>query len=850
MKMRPFQVRVFECIMAGKNVLLQAPTGSGKTRAALAPFLQNMAARGDMLPLTCRYAVPMRVLANQFFHENQSLAEKIDAEARTATSLVKTFKDLGKSAVAIQTGEQPDDPQFEAMLTFCTIDQLLASFLAIPYGVGNNRANINVGAVISSYLILDEFHLYPLSQDDKSVEGARTTTIQMLRLLKGVTPFVLMTATFSSTLLKELASLLNAEIVTVTDDELAEIAQGRTRTFQRSQLPMDAQTILAEHQQRTHNKCTLIVCNTVWRAQNLFLQLRHAEAQGTRVVLLHSRFSTEDRRQLAKEVEQALGPAQWDKDGNYSGPDIIVIATQVVEVGLNISVAVLHTENAPASSLVQRAGRCARFDQQQGRVIVYPLPIDEKGKEVTTLPYDKKICAATWEALKQFDGEIVGFKEEQVLIDAVHTAEDEELLKRYKMHEGTILDHIFESLCVNERGVAPLLIRDVTQVQVLIHDDPDAAITKEPWQWQSFSMNPYSLMKKQRWQAWQEKGLDWVCKHAVSLLKQEEQTLPDGADGIDNRQQEHYKWECITNPALIPQALMIALPSQLASYDKRLGFVLLDDFLQYTPAEQYQSSLLPKGKNANKYSGSRQSSYQEHIGGLVRAYNQAIRQEIAYISHKLESQMQLPQGMVDHAVRLAIACHDLGKLDRQWQQWAFAWQTLLWQRQRRGVYQLPSPDFCFAKTNYDYSPEQRAWQREVTPKRPHHACESVAIARPLIATSLGISKGDTRYTWVLRAICGAIARHHSSQAREYGTVLLEARVKKAAEEAIRSAHQGAAWSYDPSKLLLHIPKGDNLDPMVGQGKLTKPHPDRAVETWLYFIVVHALRLADQRAERV
>src|SRR5205823_2958360 len=125
---------------------------------------------------------------------------------------------------------------------------------------------------------------------------------------------------------------------------LKEIAQGRTRTFTRSAEPMNAATILAEHMQRPRNRCTLIVCNTVLRAQKLFLELKCAENQGTRVVLLHSRFTQGDRRRLSEEVEKALGTKQW-KDGVYYGPDIIVIATQVVEVGLNISVEVLHTEN-------------------------------------------------------------------------------------------------------------------------------------------------------------------------------------------------------------------------------------------------------------------------------------------------------------------------------------------------------------------------------------------------------------------------------------------------------------------------------------------------------------------------
>src|SRR6266516_6762775 len=220
--LRPFQKCVFDHILGRQNVILQAPTGAGKTRAALAPFIYNLASQDRKIPYTCRYAVPMRVLANQFYREYESLTKDIDREA--PTRLEDTYQQIGRKAVSIQTGEQPDDPQMESALTFCTIDQLLASFLAVPYGVGSNRANLNVGGVIGSYLVLDEFHLYPLLREGKSVFGARTTAIEMLRLLKSITPFVLMTATFSTSLLNQLKTLLDAEIVTVKGgQELREI---------------------------------------------------------------------------------------------------------------------------------------------------------------------------------------------------------------------------------------------------------------------------------------------------------------------------------------------------------------------------------------------------------------------------------------------------------------------------------------------------------------------------------------------------------------------------------------------------------------------------------------------------
>ena len=230
----PYQLRAYEAIMAGRSIIIQAPTGAGKTRAALYPFFANLVRAEYItdeqraylpLPLTCRYAVPMRVLATQFEHEYHEHFTRL--YQRRGTRFNDIYAKLGIKLPAIQTGETPDDTLFESPLTFCTIDQLLASFIGTPYSVSPRLANINVGAVVGSYLILDEFHLYPVERGN----GARLTSLAMLRMLRQFSPFVLMTATFSTEFLNRLAKLLDADVIQVEPDELLAIHRGDRGIF-------------------------------------------------------------------------------------------------------------------------------------------------------------------------------------------------------------------------------------------------------------------------------------------------------------------------------------------------------------------------------------------------------------------------------------------------------------------------------------------------------------------------------------------------------------------------------------------------------------------------------------------
>jgi hypothetical protein len=70
-------------------------------------------------------------------------------------------------------------------------------------------------------------------------------------------------------------------------------------------------------------------------------------------------------------------------------------------------------------------------------------------------------------------------------------------------------------------------------------------------------------------------------------------------------------------------------------------------------------------------------------------------------------------------------------------------------------------------------------------------------------------------------------------------------------ETHRNQRQSGKWSYNPEELLDHIETGGDLDLSEARTpKLTRPDnatPQAELETWLYFLIVRALRLSDQRA---
>ena len=150
-----------------------------------------------------------------------------------------------------------------------------------------------------------------------------------------------------------------------------------------------AARVLEEHaatESTEFGKITLVVCNTVDRACQTFAALKK-QGRTEGVELVHGRFRPAERESWR---EQFLS-----RSACTSSTDRIIVATQVVEAGVDISAGCLVTELAPWPNLVQRFGRCARYGGQ-GTVVVIDRGQDEK----TAPPYDPESLAGAWAAVQ------------------------------------------------------------------------------------------------------------------------------------------------------------------------------------------------------------------------------------------------------------------------------------------------------------------------------------------------------------------------------------------------------------------------------------------------------------------
>ncbi len=428
----PFQKRFADELPA----LIDIPTGLGKTAMAVVGWLWRRFAAGDEVrrqtPRRLVYCLPMRVLVEQtrdnavlWLHNLDLLAGNAEFDEHGGRMRLRSytpdFGDPTKIAVhVLMGGEDEEDwdiyPERETII-IGTQDMLLSRAINRGYAASRARWPMHFGLLHSDCLwVFDEIQLM----------GSGLATTAQLEAFRRLLPeqntesanngcrSVWMSATMQADWLKtvDFKDGVDALPRLELDGEDHKNAQVRNRWNAKKPLTkatavMDKLAALADEIRQAHKPGTrtIVVVNTVKRACELHRALEEAfngasaagagdgrcagrrrseslpdgdvvaAAPKPNLVLLHSHFRPTER---AKQVGAVLADIASD------GPGTIVVSTQVIEAGVDVSATTLFTELAPWASLVQRFGRCNRRGEQNDQASVHWIDVPDKD----AAPYD------------------------------------------------------------------------------------------------------------------------------------------------------------------------------------------------------------------------------------------------------------------------------------------------------------------------------------------------------------------------------------------------------------------------------------------------------------------------------
>ena len=354
----PYQVR-----LAGHAwpETLVIPTGFGKTAAVLAAWLWKIGQSDVETPRRLVYCLPMRTLVEQ----TESAAKSWIEAAQKALGLEVHIDVLmgGRSGGRRGLPGWMLNPGCPAIL-IGTQDSLVSAALMRGYGASRYRWPVDFALLHNDALwVFDEVQL----------TGATLATSAQLagfrrRFGNGRGCHTLwMSATLDPIWLKTV-DFAPADVCRphdLTDTDLAGAGHLWTAKKCLKRLNLDSADIGKKDQLKAYaaelairateaakpGTNTILFLNTVLRAQAVLDALKNTKHK-CRVTLVHSRFRKADRDERMKQLSE---------DPPIEGR--IIIATQALEAGVDLTSATVITEIAPWSSLVQRFGRCNRYGE-------------------------------------------------------------------------------------------------------------------------------------------------------------------------------------------------------------------------------------------------------------------------------------------------------------------------------------------------------------------------------------------------------------------------------------------------------------------------------------------------------
>ena len=237
----------------------------------------------------------------------------------------------------------------------------------------------------------------------------------------------------------------------------------------------------------------LVICNTIKKAQEIYLKLKEEDDLKDKINMLHSNFIREDREEKEKNILD-FGKTEFDGEG-------IWISTSLVEASLDIDFDYLFTELQDLNSLFQRFGRCNRKGKksvEEANCFIY-LKIEDKYLKEKGSKYgfiDKDIYENSKKGLENYC--------KVISKDEIENSQDySELLKNYskKITEGDKIKLIEENLSfenLKESNFVDEFEKTYEKYQRILNSDENSQDALKLRDIQSVTVIPYNIYEENK----------------------------------------------------------------------------------------------------------------------------------------------------------------------------------------------------------------------------------------------------------------------------------------------------------------------------------------------------------------